>query len=500
MILIAQDDATTSQVVLKNGYVYKNNVLFTGVLYSDESANNECKCILEANYSEGKLNGLKKEWFRSGNISFIGNYKKGELIGSPKKYDNEGNIIIEKLFLSDEEMLSFALKVFPRSTYRDDFLLHYLIKFDKSYHNYKNNEFEMERKKNSVRNSIIEKVKNIDFKRKYKSEGYINLSNYYFQEERYIFKNLNLTKNIAGFSFYYKKQSFGNSFGVKDIFSNLLNIAFINSSDFSGINIDRKSAEQLKLKVGNQKIYYDLEYNIIEVTSKEIIANTKVHYSLRLPAFISIMRLYYDENKTKLIQTLYPITAYDNVIKNYKSNHNKNITKSTENTSKSNTSIDNISKDTNLINQNNLGVENLIKKAESGDKYSQNEIAIYYFDGKKIPKDITKAKLWFKKAAENGFVISQENLGAIYFEEKDFNNALIWYTKASNNNHSRAQFVLGFMHRKGIGTKKSRKKAKSWWKKSCKLGYAESCEEIKKMNAFGNALLNSAGQSLNRRN
>jgi tetratricopeptide (TPR) repeat protein len=496
MILIAQDDATTGQVVLKNGYIYKNNVLFTGVLYSVESANNECKCILEANYSGGRLNGIRREWHTNGKIKFVGNYIDGRLIGTAEKYDFDGYIIIEKPFLSNEEMVLYCLKVFPRTEYTDDLLSHYLLMFDTNYNSYRNNQFEMERKKNSVRNSIIKKVRDIDFKRKYKAEGNFNLSNYSFDEERFNFKNLNLAKNIAGFSFYYKKQSFGNSFGGVDVFSNPLNLTFINSSDFLGLNIEKKSAELLSSTVVSQKIYYDIEYSILDITSQEIIANTKVHRSLRLPAFITIMRLYYDQNRINLFKTIYPKTSYNKVMSNYKTINNKINTTSAENASKLNNSPNVISKSNSLTSQNSTGLENLIKSAGSGDINAQNKLGVYYFDNKFIPKDITKAKFWFQKASNKGNVTSQENLGAIYFEEKDFQNAIIWYTKAANSNHPRAQYVLGFMHRKGIGTKKSRKKAKSWWKKSCALGYVESCQEIKKMNAFGNALLNTATESL----
>ena len=226
------------------------------------------------------------------------------------------------------------------------------------------------------------------------------------------------------------------------------------------------------------------------------------------------MRLYSDKDRTNLLHTIYPKSSYSNILNNYKSKHINSKTNSTNkisNNSKSNSTINNSSSsrvNTSNSTVNSTKVDNLLKKAESGDRYAQNEIGTYYFNGKSgfgtshypFEKDIQKAKYWFKKAAEQGFATSQENLGAIYFEEKDFNNALIWYTKAANSNHSRAQYVLGFMYRKGLGIKKSRKKAKFWWKKSCSLGYTQSCEEVKKMNALGNAILNSVNESLNKRN
>jgi TPR repeat protein len=52
------------------------------------------------------------------------------------------------------------------------------------------------------------------------------------------------------------------------------------------------------------------------------------------------------------------------------------------------------------------------------------------------------------------------------------------------------------MYLNGVGVEKSRKNAKTWFKKSCALGYNDSCEEIKKMNAFGNAILETVNESI----
>lgn len=140
--------------------------------------------------------------------------------------------------------------------------------------------------------------------------------------------------------------------------------------------------------------------------------------------------------------------------------------------------------------------EILEKAAREGNAQSQYDLANMYYDGKEIPKDKNEAIYWFQRSAKNGSVNAQEDLGALYYQNKDFNNAFIWYSKAANANHSRAQYVLGYMYMKGLGVKKSRRNAKLWWKKSCALGNLDACEEVKKMNAVGNALLNTVKESV----
>ena len=92
-ILIAQNEAIQSDVSTKGGLVYKNNVPFTGVLYSDETASNNCKCTLEAYYTNGKLNGKKREWYRNGKLKSEAVYKNGQLSGDIKNFDKNGDIV-----------------------------------------------------------------------------------------------------------------------------------------------------------------------------------------------------------------------------------------------------------------------------------------------------------------------------------------------------------------------------------------------------------------------
>ena len=49
-----------------------------------------------------------------------------------------------------------------------------------------------------------------------------------------------------------------------------------------------------------------------------------------------------------------------------------------------------------------------LKKAEKGDSIAQCSVGYYYETGKGVAKNITEAKKWYKKAADNGHAGAKE--------------------------------------------------------------------------------------------
>jgi hypothetical protein len=62
---------------------------------------------------------------------------------------------------------------------------------------------------------------------------------------------------------------------------------------------------------------------------------------------------------------------------------------------------------------------------------------------------------WYLKAAEQGNVDAQFNLGGIYQEgivvPQDYPQALNWYIKAAEQGHEKAKTKLDMMYREGKG-------------------------------------------------
>jgi TPR repeat protein len=102
------------------------------------------------------------------------------------------------------------------------------------------------------------------------------------------------------------------------------------------------------------------------------------------------------------------------------------------------------------------------KAAEQGFLPAQYDIGVAYLYGKGVPKDLTKAAHWFQKAAEQGESSAQHNLGKMYAEglgvKQDYFKAVQWYQKAAEQGDAYAQYALGGMYFIGQGVIRDRQK------------------------------------------
>lgn len=98
----AQLDAFSDEVTYKDNLLYFQNKSFTGTLYSndEEVINNPCQCTLKAFYSNGKLHGLKQEWYRNGKLKFTGEYYKNTPVKTHKFYTEKGQIEKETNYIN----------------------------------------------------------------------------------------------------------------------------------------------------------------------------------------------------------------------------------------------------------------------------------------------------------------------------------------------------------------------------------------------------------------
>ena len=119
----------------------------------------------------------------------------------------------------------------------------------------------------------------------------------------------------------------------------------------------------------------------------------------------------------------------------------------------------------------------LLAKATQGDAKAQNDLGVCYYNGDGVEQDYEKAVYWFTKAAEEGLVEAQNNLGLLYYGEggwQDYEKAVYWLTKAAEQGHASAQNNLGFHYRNGYGVKKDEVKAVEWYTKAAKQDRASA--------------------------
>lgn len=74
--------------------------------------------------------------------------------------------------------------------------------------------------------------------------------------------------------------------------------------------------------------------------------------------------------------------------------------------------------------------------AEAGDMEAQNNLGIFYQNGRGVMKDYEQAAKWYRKAADQNMASAQNNLGVCYAHgwgvTKDEGEALVWYKKAAD--------------------------------------------------------------------
>lgn len=109
------------------------------------------------------------------------------------------------------------------------------------------------------------------------------------------------------------------------------------------------------------------------------------------------------------------------------------------------------------------------------------------------------------KLAELGVADAQYILGLSYFSNtdfetganfiKDYSQAVKWYLKAAEQGHVKAQVQLGICYANGLGVDKNESKAYGWWLKAAKQGNESAISFIKQQNKC-RLILKSATPSL----
>ena len=88
-----------------------------------------------------------------------------------------------------------------------------------------------------------------------------------------------------------------------------------------------------------------------------------------------------------------------------------------------------------------------------------------------VVEDSALALRWLEQSANNGFPLSQLEIGDRYFYDiKDFKLAFPWYQKAAHQNSVVAQRMLAYMYAKGVGVDKNTDLAIKWAQRAVNQG------------------------------
>jgi TPR repeat protein len=146
-----------------------------------------------------------------------------------------------------------------------------------------------------------------------------------------------------------------------------------------------------------------------------------------------------------------------------------------------------------LIHQSGEGVpQDLVeaaswyrKAADEGDVEAQWNLGLMYCNGVGIPKDFFEASELSRKAAEHGHVSAQWSLGVMYQNgegvAKDFVEAASWYREAADQNDADAQYALGLLYETGQGVPMDMEEAAEWYGKAAGQDHADAQTAFSRM-------------------
>jgi TPR repeat protein len=93
--------------------------------------------------------------------------------------------------------------------------------------------------------------------------------------------------------------------------------------------------------------------------------------------------------------------------------------------------------------------------ADQGDVVAQFNLGAMYDNGHGAPQDNAEALKWSRKAADQGNAGAQTSLGALYYKgqgvPRTYAEAMKWFRLAADQGDAQAQFNLGVMYEDGQG-------------------------------------------------
>ena len=135
--------------------------------------------------------------------------------------------------------------------------------------------------------------------------------------------------------------------------------------------------------------------------------------------------------------------------------------------------------------QKKLRVNELLLNAQKGDPQAQLELGKAYETGDGVPKDISEALNWYRKAAEGEHAEAQYYLGYCFEYgrgiSQNFTDAVNCYRKAAEQGHPGAQYKLALALETGSGVTRDFAEAANWYRKAAEQGTAEAKEALERI-------------------
>lgn len=123
--------------------------------------------------------------------------------------------------------------------------------------------------------------------------------------------------------------------------------------------------------------------------------------------------------------------------------------------------------------------------AEQGDAKAQFAIGHMYENGRGTSRDLTKAFIWYSKAAQHGDRKADYKIGMAYLEGagvgRNYAKAYRWLKKASDKGYVRAHYALGEIYERGLWVKPDLDEAMHWYQLALKGGAGNAAEDLQRL-------------------
>jgi TPR repeat protein len=116
------------------------------------------------------------------------------------------------------------------------------------------------------------------------------------------------------------------------------------------------------------------------------------------------------------------------------------------------------------------------RAADEGHAVAQNNVGVMYAEGQGVPQDYAEAVKWYRLASQQGLAIAQKNLGGLYNGgqgvSQNYVEAVKWYRLAAQQGLAEAQYNLGTMYERGQGVSQNYVEAVKWYRLAALQGFA----------------------------
>lgn len=133
------------------------------------------------------------------------------------------------------------------------------------------------------------------------------------------------------------------------------------------------------------------------------------------------------------------------------------------------------------------------KSAEAGFIMAQQNLAWMYENGIGTDHSYKNAYKWRLKAAERGVVYAQNDLGSMYLYGRgvpqNYIDATKWFQKAAYSGLAKAQFNLAVMYQFGRGVPKNTLQAAKWYSKAAIQGEESAQYQLGKLYLKGDGVI-----------